>query len=102
MISKSILSLLDMEDITDYFHEIIETHGKDLDRARELFGHLSEKQKRHFFEWFSTAYYYEMLDNKDNDEPVDVCVGCDWVAVDNDSSYLGNEMCRKCGAKRYS
>jgi len=30
----------------------------------------------------------------------DDCFGCDWVAVDNDASYSGKEICRKCGLKR--
>ena len=31
---------------------------------------------------------------------IDDCFGCDWVAMDNDSSYSGKEICRKCGLKR--
>jgi hypothetical protein len=31
---------------------------------------------------------------------IDVCSGCDWVAIDNVSSYSGEEQCRKCGIKR--
>ena len=31
---------------------------------------------------------------------IDQCFGCDWVAVNNDSSYSGEEQCRKCGLKR--
>ena len=31
---------------------------------------------------------------------IDVCFGCDWVAMNNDSSYSGKEICRKCGLKR--
>lgn len=31
---------------------------------------------------------------------IDICFGCDWVAVNNNSSYSGEEECRKCGLKR--
>jgi hypothetical protein len=31
---------------------------------------------------------------------IDECWGCDWVATNNDSSYSGEEICRKCGTKR--
>jgi hypothetical protein len=31
---------------------------------------------------------------------IEQCFGCDWVAVNNDSSYSGDEECRKCGLKR--
>lgn len=31
---------------------------------------------------------------------IDVCFGCDWIVMNNDSSYTGNEICRKCGLKR--
>ena len=30
----------------------------------------------------------------------DDCFGCDWVAMNNDSSYSDKEICRKCGLKR--
>jgi hypothetical protein len=30
----------------------------------------------------------------------DDCWGCDWIAANNDSSYTGKEVCRKCGQKR--
>ena len=31
---------------------------------------------------------------------LDICFGCDWVAINNDSAYSGQEECRKCGLKR--
>jgi hypothetical protein len=31
---------------------------------------------------------------------LDMCWGCDWVAINNDSAYSGQEECRKCGLKR--
>lgn len=31
---------------------------------------------------------------------LDICFDCDWVAINNDSSYSGEEECRKCGLKR--
>jgi len=40
----------------------------------------------------------------DQIEPIttnlDICFGCDWVAINNDSAYSGQEECRKCGLKR--
>lgn len=49
-----------------------------------------------------TAELY--CDADDSFEPlttnVDTCWGCDWVATNNDSSYTGEETCRKCGQKR--
>ena len=31
---------------------------------------------------------------------LDICFGCDWVAINNDSAYSGQEECRKCGLRR--
>jgi hypothetical protein len=45
----------------------------------------------------------ELLSELDMDtltSNIDDCWGCDWVNADNDSSYTGKEICRKCGQKR--
>lgn len=31
---------------------------------------------------------------------LDICWGCDWVAMNNDSAYTDEEECRKCGLRR--
>lgn len=31
---------------------------------------------------------------------LDICFGCDWVAMNNDSAYTDEEECRKCGLRR--
>jgi hypothetical protein len=72
MVSKSTLSLLEMETIEDYFEYILESKANGQHaQARELFGELSEGmqgQRAEFFNWVETTYYYEAQDTDGQDE----------------------------------
>lgn len=72
MVSKSVLGILDMETIEDYFEYIIasKVNGQHA-QARELFRELSEGmqgQRAAFFEWAEASYYYEAQDSDEQDE----------------------------------
>jgi hypothetical protein len=66
MVSKTILAMLGMADIEEYFESIIEKmndgHGLE---AKGLFMQLSDDngnrkgQKSQFFDWVETTYWYE-------------------------------------------
>ena len=69
MVSRSILSMLEMTDIEEYFEYIMERFedGRGLE-AKGLFSQLSEDnggrkgQRTQFFDWVETTYYYEADD----------------------------------------
>lgn len=66
MVSKSILSMLEMTDIEEYFEYIMERFedGRGLE-AKGLFSQLSEDngnrkgQRTMFFDWAETTYHYD-------------------------------------------
>jgi hypothetical protein len=66
MVSKSILSMLELTDIDEYFEYIMERFedGRGLE-AKGLFSQLSEDsgnrkgQRTKFFDWVETTYYYD-------------------------------------------
>lgn len=64
MITKKQIQGLDFEKIEDYFDYIIEskTNGQRT-QARKLFKKLSNEQKKEFFNYIETAYYYDQHDN---------------------------------------
>lgn len=65
MITKSILDMLEMEDIYDYYWEVMDTlSGGHYDKAREMFKQMSTDQQIRFFDWQEATYFYEAEDNK--------------------------------------
>ena len=64
MVTKNKIKGLDFETLQDYFDYIIEnkTNGQRT-QARELFNELSNAQKKEFFNYVDTAYYYDEHDN---------------------------------------
>jgi hypothetical protein len=64
MITKKQIQGLDLETLTDYFDYIIESKANgQRAQARELFNELSNEQKKEFFNYIETAYYYDQHDN---------------------------------------
>lgn len=63
MVSKSILAMLELTCIEDYFEYIIDSkeNGRH-DQAIALYHQLSETQITEFFDWVETTYYYEAQD----------------------------------------
>jgi hypothetical protein len=75
MVTQSKLNQLQMESIEDYFDYIMESkiNGQHK-QARRLFFDLSmddgmqhKGQRSHFFDYISDLYYYEALDNGEED-----------------------------------
>lgn len=64
MVTQNKIKGLDFETLEDYFDYIIEskTNGQRT-QARELFNELSNAQKKEFFNYVDTAYYYDQHDN---------------------------------------
>ena len=64
MVTQNKIKGLDFATLEDYFDYIIEskTNGQRT-QARELFNELSDKQKKEFFNYVDTAYYYDEHDN---------------------------------------
>lgn len=63
MVSKSILALLELSCIEDYFEYIIDSRDNGQhDQAIDLYHQLSEAQRTAFFDWVETTYYYEAQD----------------------------------------
>jgi hypothetical protein len=69
MVTKSILDMLEMDNITDYFEYIVDSkiNGQHT-QARELFAELSDAQVMDFFDWAEANYYYEAQDSDEMDE----------------------------------
>lgn len=64
MITQQQVKALDMETFEDYFDYIIESKiNGQRKQARELFNELSNEQKRQFFDYVDTVYYYDEHDN---------------------------------------
>lgn len=64
MVSKSILALLELTCIEDYFEYIIDSRDNGQhDQAISLYQELSETQRTEFFDWVETTYYYEAQDD---------------------------------------
>ena len=64
MITKKQIQGLDFETLEDYFDYIIESKANgQRKQAKELFNELSNEQKRQFFDYVDTAYYYDEHDN---------------------------------------
>lgn len=64
MVTQNKIKGLDFETLEDYFDYIIESKANgQRTQARELFNELSKEQKREFFEYVDTAYYYDEHDN---------------------------------------
>jgi hypothetical protein len=70
MITKKQIQGLDFEKLEDYFDYIIErkVNGQGT-QARELFNELSRDQKRQFFEYVETLYYYDAQDSGEGVKP---------------------------------
>lgn len=64
MVTQNKIKGLEFETLEDYFDYIIEskTNGQRT-QARELFNELSNTQKKEFFNYVDTAYYYDQHDN---------------------------------------
>jgi hypothetical protein len=78
MITKSILDMLEMETIEDYFDYIMQSRidGQHT-RARVLFNELSspsdvgmneQSQQTAFFDWAESTFYYEAQDSDEVSE----------------------------------
>ncbi len=64
MVTKKQIQGLDLETLEDYFDYIIESKvNGQRTQARELFNELSKEQKKEFFNYVDTAYYYDEHDN---------------------------------------
>ena len=64
MVSKSVLALLELTCIEEYFEYIIDSkENGQHDQAIALYHQLSEGQRTDFFDWVGTTYYYEAEDN---------------------------------------
>jgi len=60
MVTKAILTMLDMICIEDYFECIVDSKNDRRDeQARDLYTVLSSGQQDDFFEWVEATYYYE-------------------------------------------
>lgn len=71
MVGKRELNRLDMS-LEEYFDYILWAKNRD-DKtlAQELFNDLSEKQKKEFFEYTDTLYFYEVDDGELVSEMID-------------------------------
>lgn len=64
MVTQNTLEHLDFATREDYFDYILESKANgQRTQARELFKKLSANQKKQFFNYVDTAYYYEAHDN---------------------------------------
>ena len=64
MVTQNTLKHLDFATREDYFEYILESKANgQRTQARELFKKLSAKQKKEFFSYVDTSYYYEAHDN---------------------------------------
>ena len=64
MITQRKIKGLDLETLENYFDYIIESKiNGQRKQARELFNELSNEQKKQFFDYVETAYYYDAHDN---------------------------------------
>lgn len=64
MVTQNKIKGLDFETLEDYFDYIIESKANgQRTQARKLFNELSDKQKKEFFNYVDTAYYYDQHDN---------------------------------------
>lgn len=60
MVTKSILNMLDMTCIEDYFECIVDSkNDRRNEQAKDLYTVLSSGQQEDFFEWVEATYYYE-------------------------------------------
>ena len=60
MVTQNKIKGLDFETLEDYFDYIIESKANgQRTQARKLFNELSDKQKKEFFSYVDTAYYYD-------------------------------------------